>query len=455
MRTPHRIGRAALAVVTLATVLAAPLTAHAEEVPPTAAADTTPPVVTVTSPQAGAVYRVGTALTVDFECQDPEAAVIVCDGVYNADGQTVVFDTPGEYQWTYVAHTDAPLSTSVDVRFRVVPDDTAPPVIDWQVRASAPTAWQTAPTEVLFWIAEEPGGSGIASLMVTDSRTGEVTSSTGGAVSVTADQDGVTDFSAVATDVAGNVSAPAIVSVRIDDAIPYIDVLGPTGDAVFQRGDDVTLQYACHDDASGIDLCYAAGGDALDTSTIGGFTKRIWTRDNVGRVVFLDYDYSVVARSDTPPSIGLELPALPDSGGYVGPVPFRIVASDDDGVNAIHWRIDGGAWQAVEADSVDLVAPCGTTTTVEYWAIDDGGMRTESITETIESVCPEEEGGADPAPPTNHDGDRLEAPVEHDDTGDAPAGLAMTGSVALPLGLLAALLLLAGAAALVILPRRS
>jgi hypothetical protein len=83
-------------------------------------ADTTPPVVTITTPADGATYLLGQQLTIDFSCSDPNGSgVHLCSGDA-PDGSPLDTSTVGLRSFTVEAYDHADNEVEVTHTFRVV-----------------------------------------------------------------------------------------------------------------------------------------------------------------------------------------------------------------------------------------------------------------------------------------------------------------------------------------------
>jgi hypothetical protein len=111
-----RIG-AALAVLAVA---ALPATAHAQT------ADTTPPVITITTPADGTpTYKVGDPVQASYACTDNESQVDQCAGPA-ASGAAIDTSQAGDFTFTVTAHNAAGLTSSLSRPYKVVVSDSDP-----------------------------------------------------------------------------------------------------------------------------------------------------------------------------------------------------------------------------------------------------------------------------------------------------------------------------------------
>jgi subtilisin family serine protease len=91
------------------------------------APDTTPPVVTITTPPDGATFQAGIdVVIVDYECSDADSGVASCIGDL-PDGSVLDTSTPGSGTFTVIGTDIATNETTVEHYYDIV--DTTPPVI--------------------------------------------------------------------------------------------------------------------------------------------------------------------------------------------------------------------------------------------------------------------------------------------------------------------------------------
>jgi Bacterial Ig-like domain (group 3) len=161
--------------------------------------DRTAPVISVTTPAAGAVYGLGESVTADYECQDEPggSGLAGCTGP-TADGAAVDTSSVGEKTFRVEATDSAGNTASKSLTYTVV--DQAPPAIT--LRAPADGAVYSLGQSVVaaYSCEDQPGGSGVASCH------GTVPSG----ASVDTSSFGVHSFEVSASDGAGNTSSKVV-----------------------------------------------------------------------------------------------------------------------------------------------------------------------------------------------------------------------------------------------------
>lgn len=129
----------------------------------TVLADTTPPVITLTSPADGGTYTQGEDVTVAFGCEDEAggSGVASCTGDL-ADGGRLDTSTPGNHAFTVTSTDNAGNKSEVTHHYRVA-SDVIPPTITLAAPAVADVYEQGDHETASFSCEDEAGGSGIAS----------------------------------------------------------------------------------------------------------------------------------------------------------------------------------------------------------------------------------------------------------------------------------------------------
>ena len=142
--------------------------------------------------------------------------------------------------------------------------------------------WNNAPVTVSFVGTDAMSGSGIASC----------------SPGVTFWYQGSPQIaSGTCTDVAGNVSAPAVDIVNIDTTNPTIAISSPSYRAAVIQGGALAAGYVCTDALSGVATCTGSvsNGGALDTTTPGNFTLQVSATDQAGNSASATTPYTVEA----------------------------------------------------------------------------------------------------------------------------------------------------------------
>jgi hypothetical protein len=181
-----------------------------------------------------------------------------------------------------------------------VPPDTTPPTVDLRSPADGARVKQGAEVVVDFSCADE-GSSGLASCVGSTADADQLDTSRLGNVSVTV----------TARDRAGNQTVVTNTVTVVDETKPTATISTPADGAVYTRGQAVTADYACADEAggSGIESCAGdvADGAGVDTSTLGEHTFTVHAADRAGNTETASATYSVV--DSTAPTIALTTPA--------------------------------------------------------------------------------------------------------------------------------------------------
>lgn len=140
-----------------------------------------------------------------------------------------------------------------------LPDDTIPPVTTATLSTAANAAgWHNSDVTVTLAAVDEEGGSGVSEIFYSTSIgaavAGEVV--TGSAASIAITGEGTTTLTFSARDQAGNEEAPQTLTIRIDKTPPTVSgVRLPAANGAGWNNTDVTVQFTCADDLSGVASC--------------------------------------------------------------------------------------------------------------------------------------------------------------------------------------------------------
>ncbi|MDF2629119.1 MAG: hypothetical protein K0R39_2950 [Symbiobacteriaceae bacterium] len=321
---------------------------------------------------------------------------------------TIQISTPGQTTITYYA-TDNAGNVSATGTMVVMLDRTAP-----TAAATAPAAWTNQPAAVSITAADEPSGSGVASVTYSAAGAQTIAAKTvpGDAANFQITAEGVTTVTYFATDVAGNAGAPQTVTVRIDKTKPQVTAGAP---AAWQN-QPVTVSFSALDDANGSGIASitvsAAGAENYDpialpkeitqveVKTEGVTTLTYFTTDAAGNV---SQTRSVTIRIDlTAPTAAAEAPQH-----WVNhPVNVRLTAADEaggSGVAAITYSAEGAQPIGPTTVSGAFTAPEITAegiTTITYYATDVAGNvgAIGTITVKLDLTNPDLSGAPDRAP---------------------------------------------------------
>jgi hypothetical protein len=263
----------------------------------TTGCDSTPPTVDLRSPANGLRVKRGAELVVDYSCADTGGSGLdSCVGTV-ADGALLDTSRLGEASVTVTARDHAGNEIVVTNTVTVV-DETKP-----MISLTTPEADATYELgeQVLadYSCADEPNGSGL------DSCAGTVPNG----APVDTGSLGEKTFTVKATDVAGNGESKSVTYTVVDARPPDITVTTPAAGAVYAVGEQVTADYSCTDEDSGVASCVGsvASGAAVDTGSPGEKSFTVEASDNAGNTASKVVNYSVA--DQTAPTITLTTPA--------------------------------------------------------------------------------------------------------------------------------------------------
>ncbi|PJJ72919.1 hypothetical protein CLV46_2498 [Diaminobutyricimonas aerilata] len=264
------------------------------------------------------------------------------------------------------------------------PDVIAPALVV-AMPAPAPRGWYTEPVSIELVAGDAE--SGVASIMWQVDG-GPAQTIPGDIGIATIGFGGDHEFAAWAVDVAGNSSEVATRTVMIDMAAPYVQSFSQPQDAVFQLGADVTLEFECSDDLSGVDMCITGElpNGKLDTSTVGDHTVDVIAVDVAGNQTVIPYRYSVTDADTSAPAI-----TATASGTHVNDqwftgtdakVTLEVADATEEGVS-IHYTIPGMPEVSVDGTSTEFLVPSDGAFDIAYYAEDAAGNRSETQTITV------------------------------------------------------------------------
>jgi hypothetical protein len=263
----------------------------------TTGCDTTPPTVSLSSPADGARVNQGAELVVDFSCSDTGGSGLAsCVGSV-ADGAPLDTSELGEISVTVTALDHAGNQTAVTHTVTVV-DETKPTI---SVTTPVAGAEYELGEQVLadYSCADEPNGSGL------DSCVGSVANG----AAVDTGSLGDKTLTVNASDKAGNTASKSVSYTVVDATPPNITLTTPANGAVYALGEQLTADYSCTDDESGVASCVGsvANGAAVDTGSLGEKTFTVEASDNAGNTASETVSYTVADR--TAPTVTLTRPA--------------------------------------------------------------------------------------------------------------------------------------------------
>ncbi len=258
--------------------------------------DTVPPTVDLRSPADGSHVKQGAPVVVDYSCADIGGSGLdSCVGSV-ADGALLDTSQLGDVTVTVTARDHAGNETVVESTVTV--DDETSPTISITAPADGATYELGAQVLADYACADEPNGSGL------DSCHGSVPDGS----AVDTGSLGQKTFTVNASDHAGNTESKSVSYTVVDTRAPSIVVTTPAPGAVYAVGEQVTADYSCSDDGSGIASCSGsvADGAPLDTGSAGEKTFTVNAADKAGNPASKSVSYSVLDR--TAPSIAFTNP---------------------------------------------------------------------------------------------------------------------------------------------------
>jgi hypothetical protein len=265
-----------------------------------------------------------------------------------------------------------------------VPPDTTPPTVDLRSPVNGARVKQGAEVVVDFSCADE-GSSGLASCVGTTADGALLDTSRLGNVSVTVR----------ARDRAGNQTLVTHTVTVVDETKPTVTIASPADGAVYGRGEKVTADYSCADEANGSGLESCSGdvvnGEDIDTGVLGEHTFTVHAADRAGNTETASATYTVVDR--TAPTIALDSPVA----GAVYSLGEQVVAdyscADEAGGSGL------ATCSGTVADGADVDTSSVGEKTFHVRATDNAGNpASKSVTYTV----------VDRSPPTI----ALDAPVD-------------------------------------------
>ena len=259
---------------------------------------------------------------------------------------------------------------------------------------TAPVGWRADP--VTLTISATDGGSGMD--VVQWRIDGQpIETRTGATASLTISTEGVHELETRGRDLAGNVSAWRLQTVRIDTTVPTDTTVIPTP---WQRSRIITL--AGTDALSGIaeieyringgPLQHATNGQAVDVGLDGTITVAHRAIDVTGQASALKTD---TLRVDT--VLPVNTSAVPASAWQAAALSLPLSGTDaGSGLATMQWRVDGGS---IQDGSPAIVATDGVHT-LETRAVDTAGNQTAWRPDTvrIDTTAPVNDTVAAPPP---------------------------------------------------------
>ena len=322
-------------------------------VPATAAAETVPPTITITSPTENQFYALNAPITPAFSCDDPGGS-----GVASCvrTGPAASTATPG-------AHTFTVFAVDND-------GNTATKVVNYFVDATAPTITIAAPTDgqhfelgatiSASFSCADPGGSGVATCVAATPLNTAV---------------GTHTYTVNATDNVGNPASKSITyTVDPDTTNPTITINSPTDGQHFALGATITADYDC-DDTGGSGLATCVAATPINT-TVGSHIYTVNASDNAGNTATKSITY-IVDPDTTNPTITITEPT--DGKHYVF---GAAIVADFDCDDA------GGSGLATCVAATPINTAVGTHVYTVNASDNAGNTATKSVTYSVDDVTP-------------------------------------------------------------------
>src|SRR5207302_1718751 len=351
----------------------------------TVTVDTTPPVLSIIYPVAGAVLATGT-VTVAWAASDATSGLDHFELSLDGGAVTVLGPTEGNHTFaglsqgshtaTLVAFDLAGHTTAVARSFTV---DTTAPTID--LSAPAPGYLSTS-TVLVSWVASD--NNGLARIKVYLDGGAPITlGANATSTTLTGVSDGSHNIRVQAIDLAGSTASDSV-DVTVDTTAPTASLTAPTPGHVFGT-DSVQLTWTASDATSGIDhfevrldsgtpVTVAAGTTTYTFTGVsdGNHTFTLKAFDRAGNTVLVSVAVSVDATAPTVSIVG------PASGAVIPSSTSTVTWTAGDatsGIDHIEIRLDGGSAQTLSsgATSDTLNGLSDGTHTVNVTVVDKAG----------------------------------------------------------------------------------
>ena len=221
--------------------------------------DVTPPTITLRVPSDGAVYAQGSAVTIDYGCDDPNGdGNFICQGD-RPNGALLDTSQLGLHSFNVSAFDDAGHAARTTVTYRVV----GPPSLTLTAPADNALYALNATVQADYSCTDR-SGQGISSC-VGDRATG---------TTVDTSRAGTHTFTLTGVDNAGGRSTKTVSYTVVGP--PTVAIVSPSDGASYLIGSTVTVDYRCTSTVPQLNALVCNGtspnGATLDTSTVGAKT---------------------------------------------------------------------------------------------------------------------------------------------------------------------------------------
>ena len=271
-----------------------------------------------------------------FTCSDGVSGVADCTSSIGPSGTLLPTDELGAHSFTLTSTDVAGNSVTTTWPYTVVAVDTTPPVLTIST-SEEPTAdgWYSGEI-VSVAIEGDDDTHRIRLSAVGADPQDEVWYSSARGVYTAVRAEGVTTFTAVAEDAAGNQSDPVTFVVRLDRTLPTLEVTSPevapglvAATVEFEQGEVVDLGLDCADELSGVAECGGEGAEAglLPTAQPGEHELTVFAVDRAGNRTEDVLRYTVLAApADPEPGSGAPGRALAGTGSEILPALLGVIA---------------------------------------------------------------------------------------------------------------------------------
>jgi hypothetical protein len=253
------------------------------------------PQVQILSPDPS-FYFPGSAAPVVYICTSTVSFIVSCNGSQPMFG-TLDTAFTGLHSLSVTA-TDAEGRQATETLTYYVLDFT-PPTITLRAPTDGATYEMGDKVTVDFSCSDGVGGSGLQACNATLPNGSPLDTSHPGSFS----------FNVLAVDNANNLTTASATYRVVDSTPPAIAITTPPDGFTYGLGDNVTVNYTCSDNGSGVQSCAGTRPNRtqLDTGHLGSFTFQVAATDLAGNTAAAATTYRVVDR--TPPSIVITTPA--------------------------------------------------------------------------------------------------------------------------------------------------
>jgi lysophospholipase L1-like esterase len=290
--------------------------------------DVTPPEIDLRNPAADSVFEHRQGSSADYSCTDEPggSGLATCEGTV-PDGEPIPTGLLGANDFTVDATDNAGNEASLTRTYTVI--DVTAPEIALTTPAEGAVFEHREDVIAEFTCTDEEGGSGIAE--------GYCEGTAGDGELIDTSTLGEHTFTVTATDRAGNRSEVTHTYTVVDVTAPT--VASPHQGIEYKLGQSVDAQYACTDEEGGSGVADCEGPGSLDTSSVGGRTFQVVTRDNAGNEATETISYRVIyAYGEVREPINADGSSVFRAGRVV-PVKFAVTDWDRNPVDSATARL--------------------------------------------------------------------------------------------------------------------